>query len=92
MSMRAYRINKIEIGYSTFNLWNDQGITEWLGRNGRLEELNTDGAGMLELTIDELKDIIDEVKDLSAETKNKIEDDIKYAMKNGESSVRYIIY
>ena len=91
MSITAYRVNKIEYGNNTFNLSHDPGITEWLADNDRLGELNTDGAGMLELTINDIENILMEAE-IRKETKEKLLEDMEFATQNNQESIRYILF
>jgi len=90
MSVRAYRIDKIEIeNEKTFNLWHDGELMDFLDSEGCLENLNGDGCGILEVSVEQLERALEEVDNLDEETKKAIKEDIDWAKrKKGE----YILY
>jgi len=90
MSVRAYRIDKIEIERGeTFNLWHDGELMDFLDSEGCLASLNGDSCGILEVSVEQLERALEEVDNLDEETKKAIKEDIDWAKrKKGE----YILY
>lgn len=90
MSVRAYRIDKIEIERGeTFNLWHDGELMDFLDSEGCLASLNDDSCGILEVSVEQLKRALEEVDNLDEETKKAIKEDIDWIKrKKGE----YILY
>lgn len=77
MSVRAYRIEKIEYAHpDSFNLWHDTEFMEFLEKNDYLSQLNFDGCGILELPVEALQEAIDTVN-IPEETKVKLRQDIE---------------
>ena len=77
MSIRAYRVKKIEHEQSdSFNLWHDEGLVEFLEKEGCLSQLNDDLCGLVEVPIDVLKEALQKVN-MSEETKASISKDIE---------------
>lgn len=83
MSVRAYRVNKIDHEqHSTFNLWHDDGLVEFLDRNYGLYERMSDGTGLVELPIEALEEAIKELK-LDEELVEALKRDIEACRDNG---------
>jgi hypothetical protein len=91
MSVRAYRINKIEReGSPTFNLWNSESILDFLRDEGSiLSTLNEDSCGQLEVSVELWERVLKEVKDLDEYEIEAIKNDIAWAKENEEE---YILY
>lgn len=93
MSVRAYRVNKIETEDSpTFNVWHDTDLYDFLLKDG-IEYLNQDGGGYIEVSVERLRKAIVEMKDGklegSEDTIKALEKDADWAEKD---SVDYIMY
>ena len=56
MSVRAYRIEKIK-EEPTFNLWHDELLMNMLDGLGKLDCLNEDQCGIIEITEQDIKDM-----------------------------------
>lgn len=90
MSVRAYRVNEIKREENpTFNMWHDSNLRDFLEVNDCLENYN-DG-GMVEVSVELLKEAIKEVK-LDKEIIRAIQKDIKWAEKKGEDYILYDCY
>lgn len=59
MSVRAYRVNKIDYEeYNSFNLWHDNELVDFLDREYGLYEGMSDGTGLVELPVEALEEAI----------------------------------
>ena len=93
MSVRAYRINKIDTKENnTFNLWHDNKLKDFFDTEYGLFESMTEGCGITELPVKALKRALKEVKGLEKYIKEEIEDDIKWAEKKGEDYIQYYCF
>ena len=89
MSVRAYRINKIESEQNaSFNLWHDTELMEFLESNGMYNTLNDDGNGTIEIPVHVLEKAV-ETLTLEDYTKEAILKDIAWAK---EQKAEYIMY
>jgi hypothetical protein len=94
MSVRAYRINKIELkDNNTFNLWHESKFMNELQNAGYLNSLNESGGGQIELPVDYIKKILKK-KDIFEDehVKNELKDDIKFAEQLGDDYILYECY
>lgn len=90
MSVRAYRINKIEHEESpTFNLWNDRNIIEWLEDNSDFVNEERD---IIELEVSTLTSLLKSGIEINDITQKDIQIDIDWAKKNGEEYIQYLCY
>lgn len=81
MSVRAYRVIKIERAKnSTFNLWHDTELCEFLG-------VDVSG-GMWEAEVVRLEEAVKELK-LDEEIAKKITEDIMWAKNRGDDFILY---
>jgi len=101
MSVRAYRINKIDFEASeTFNLWHNEFVRDFFEGEGFFENFS-DSGGIGEISVEALK----ELSALLAEKINKEKDkiywqalkrsfdrDIKWAEEKGEEYVSYYCF
>lgn len=103
MSVRAYKIKKIETENSpTFNLWHDDLITDAIPSIS--EGLNSDGCGIIYITLDEAKIAADSIQDmlndegLSKEQSDNFEEQLKNALElveacmNEDESAEFYCY
>ncbi|HOJ15933.1 MAG TPA: hypothetical protein PLJ17_02205 [Syntrophorhabdaceae bacterium] len=91
MSVRAYRINKIDYEKSdTFNLWHHVGLVEILEDHGLLLQLNEDLNGILSIPVDLLEKIAKEHPDITDQT--NLLKDIEWAKALGEYDVTYYCF
>jgi len=90
MSIRAHRVNKIERAGESFNLHDDKVIMDYLDSIGKLNELNEDLAGFIDISVDDLKEILQ--LNIEESLKNNIKTDIEYAEKTGDDYVLYYCY
>jgi hypothetical protein len=93
MSVRAYRIKKIDfVQNSSFNLWHDTELLEYLEENGGVaaDFRNADG-GVLEIYIEVLEDAIKELK-LEPHIVESIKADIKSVKKAGDYTIQYYCF
>lgn len=92
MSVRAYRINKIDCNpVDSFNLWRHSAIVKWLENRNYLSSLNEDGCGIIEIPVEALEQMLKEVK-MDTETKKCIKKDIEYARERNDYSVMYYCF
>lgn len=85
MSIRAYRVNKIERETNeTFCITGNDIIFDYLLNEGLTEQLNDYGGGYLELSVEQLKEIC-ELECLQPEDKEAIQKDIEFAEQHGGS-------
>ena len=90
MSVRAYKVIKIEREQSpTFNLWHDEKLVEYLDAtdHGVHAQLNANGAGMLEFTIEELQGAVDRAKELELDSDTVAA--LKQDIANGDEFIEY---
>jgi hypothetical protein len=89
MSVRAYRINKIEHKkYASFNLWNDEGLTEYiLDRCGCT--LNDGGDGVIDVSVHILRCALEYIKKLEPDVRANLKDDIAWAARNNRDWIQY---
>lgn len=88
MSVRAYRVNKIDTEDSaSFNLWHDDEIVE---RLGIYQDLGEEGCGIGEVEVERLKNLLDDktVK-LEPETRQALQTDYEWAVKNNHEWIQY---
>ena len=89
MSVRAYRINKIESeDVASFNIWHNTELMEFLVSNGMYNALNEDGNGTIEVSVELLQTAIADLT-LDDYTKEAILKDIAWAK---EQKAEYIMY
>ena len=88
MSVRAHRVKKIEYDRCSFNLWHHQELSDFLGV---YEQLNEDACGLVEVSVEKLKEAV-ETLSLDTDTKKLLEDDIAFAEKNGNDYVMYYCF
>ena len=87
MSIRAYRINKIEKEeISSFNLWHDEVLMNLLDNAGCLIELGE--SGLIDIPLDVLKEALT-VVDIDNETKEYLKKDVEFAEQNNDDWVSY---
>ena len=90
MSVRAYRINKIEYEKgNTFNLWHDQALMNEIEYIIG-EQMGESGSGVFELQVELLENILKEVKDLDTDTRQALEKDVKWAKGKNRDYLDYI--
>jgi hypothetical protein len=99
MSVRAYRVNKIDMAEGcTFNLWHNQGLMDFFISYGIYNSLNSDGCGMTELPVEVLESAIEGIKSETIETESKeeaedliksLQADIDWAKANNTEFVQY---
>ena len=84
MSVRAYRVTKIEHEEgSTFNLWHDDKLMDFLDKEyGFYEGLTNDGTGLVELQIEALQEALEKVE-MDNELKEAIQKDIEACQDDG---------
>ncbi len=84
MSVRAYRVNKIDHEEcDSFNLWHDDKLMEFLDNEyGFYERLNGDGGGIAELPIEALREALEKVE-MDKELKEAIQKDIEACEADG---------
>lgn len=88
MSIRAYRINKLEFEKAeTFKISGKDKIYQWLEEKGYFLE---NEIGIIEIPVDVLVELLNDNKiKLSKEEKKAIQKDIDFAKLNGEA---YLLY
>jgi len=94
MSVRAYRVNKLEYNsYDSFNLWHDEKLVELLEREGYLRRLDEDLCGFLEVPLSFLEDVVKNYRDeIREDTLESLKEDIEFAKAKGESWILYYCF
>lgn len=103
MSVRAYKINKIDYeDTESFNLWHDEALVTELSNDGYLDSLN-EGSGIVEIPVKILSDILNEVIpsgvdmgkpfiDLDGYTREKLTADVAWAREHDEDYLQYYCF
>jgi hypothetical protein len=101
MSVRAYRINKMDFEKSeTFNLWHDEFVRDFFEWEGFFESFSDIG-GIGDISVEALKKLSgllaekierEEDKEYWQSLKNRIDEDIKWAEERGEEYVVYYCF
>ena len=91
MSVRAYRVNKIDIGQYRFNLWNDKSICDYLSSSGYTETLDMDGCGLIDLPVEEVKQLVNN-KEINSSIRMGLKKDLQWARKNNKDFIMYYCY
>ena len=93
MSIRAYRINKIESKQeSSFNIWHDEKLVDELQSAGYINNFS-EGGGQIELPVDYIEELISNKElELPDYVIKELKDDIKFAKKVGNEYVLYECY
>lgn len=88
MSVRAYRINRIDIEDDpTFNLWQEQEICD---RLVVYEALGEEGCGVTEVSVDKLKELLaDKSFKMEAETREALQKDLDWAIAGEHEYIQY---
>ena len=89
MSVRAYRINKIETEQNaSFNLWHDTEFMQFLEETDTHRALNEDGVGTIEVSVTLLRKAVENLT-LDDYTKESLLGDIVWAKEQGAEYVMY---
>jgi hemerythrin len=101
MSVRAYRVNKIDFEKSeTFNLWHDEFVRDFFEGEGFFESFS-DSGGIGDISVEALKELsgllaekIEKEKDKEywQSLKESIDKDITWAEERGEACVVYYCF
>lgn len=92
MSVRAYRINKIEFEpVDTFNFWQDEDFVNFLDSHGLLQGLNENGVGIIEVPVKILRKALKK-PEISKGLKNSLKWDIAWAERNNQKYVQYYCF
>lgn len=92
MSIRAYRINKVDYKTpDTFNLWHDINLVEKLEEMGYLSKLNMNGEGIIEVPVYFLEELIKE-GNIENEVIKALQDDINWAKENKQEFLQYYCF
>jgi hypothetical protein len=94
MSIRAHRVEEIKTNGSSFNLWHDEKIMDWLKRKTFFfNSLNGDCCGLTGVEVDDLKAMLSEIgKEINEDTRRAIEEDVRFAEDQGDWLVQYYCY
>ena len=94
MSIRAHRVEEIKTNGSSFNLWHDEKIMDWLKRKTFFfNSLNGDCCGLTGVEDDDLKAMLSEIgKEINEDTRRAIEEDVRFAEDQGDWLVQYYCY
>ena len=97
MSVSAKRIIKIEIeeNYSTFNLWHDRKLMDFLDSEADFfSRLSDDGNGISEVSVEVLEDAVSKASELELDddTVAHLKLDIAWAKEHNETNVQYYCY
>ena len=85
MSVRAYRIIKVEGAGESFNLWHAEKLVDYLNGHtigrGIYDSLNCDGCGQFDVEIEVIQEAIDKAEELELDefTVKALEADIEAA-------------
>lgn len=90
MSVRAYRINKIEQETNpSFNLWHDTELMDLFeGADGFYNGLNQDGNGTVEIPVSLLETALADLN-LNEHTKKALLADVAWAKNKGQEFIMY---
>ena len=92
MSVRAHRVNEIVHEQAeTFNLWHDKKLIEFFEGKGILTELNADACGLIDISVELLKETIEKVE-MDDDTKQASALDIVWAEKEKMDFVQYYCF
>lgn len=92
MSVRAYRINKIETEADcSFNLWQDTELMDYLEEKEAITGCRDENGGQIEVSVSVLKDAV-ETLELESFIKEALLADIKWAEEKGDDYVQYYCY
>jgi hypothetical protein len=95
LSVRAYRVVQIIADHSTFDLWNDQSLMDFLDSEmGFSQCLGYEGVGVVNVPIEVLEKALltaDEL-DLDSDTVTQIKLDISYANSQKDDCVSYYCF
>jgi len=91
MSIRAHRVIRKELADSSFNLWHDTDIVDFLETGSHFfEGRNSDGIGMIEVPLMRLKELLANYKwEAQDYRKDAIEADVAWAEENDREFVEY---
>lgn len=91
MSVRAHRIIKKELADSSFNLWHDADIVDFLEKDTEFfEGRNSDGIGMIEVPVSRLRELLKEYFwNENDSRKNAVMADVTWAEENHQDFVQY---
>jgi len=97
VSVSAKRIIKIEIeeNYSTFNLWHDRKLMDFLDSEADFfSRLSDDGNGISEVSVEVLEDAVSKASELELDddTVAHLKLDIAWAKEHNETNVQYYCY
>jgi len=97
MSVKANRVIeiKIETEYSSFNLWHDRKLIDFLDSDGGFfRGLTSDGTGLAEVSVEVLEDAVSKASELELDedTVANLKKDIAWAKENNEEFVQYYCY
>jgi hypothetical protein len=94
MSIRAHRVIEIKTSGSSFNLYHDEDVTDWLEMHTYFfHSLNEDSCGLTGVSVEELKDMLSEIGEkLHEDVKKSIKEDIEFAESQGNGYVQYYCY
>jgi len=97
MSVRAHRIIEIktEDDYSSFNLWHDRKLVDFLdGEANLFSSLSTDGTGVTEVSVETLEKVVNQAGKLGidADTMESLKKDIAWAKSQDMEYVQYYCY
>ena len=95
MSLRAYRVIEVKSETSSFNLWHDQKLVQFLDKEVWFSDnLNSHGTGLTEVPVRILERAVRMATklNLGEETVRRLERDIAAVKSTGEKSVTYYCY
>jgi len=91
MSVRAYRVIKKELADSSFNVWHDAEIVDFLEEDTDFTECWTgDGIGTIEVPVSRLRELLVAIPMHADDRRKKaIIEDVAWAEANGQEFVQY---
>ena len=96
MSVKANRVIeiKIETEYTSFNLWHDRKLIDFLESVDFCRGLTSDGTGLAEVSVEVLENAVSKTAELELDedTVANLKKDIAWAMENNEEFVQYYCY
>ena len=91
MSVRAYRINKLEWEKApTFNMTHDEKLIDFFIKADPSPNTDADGCGIVEISVTTLQAAVDQ--NIDPERNEKLKEDIAWAKQKGDEYVQYTCF
>ena len=97
MSVRAHRVVeiKVEESYTSFNLWHDDKLMQFLDEESNFfSQLTDDGTGVADVAVEVLKRALEQAKKLKIDldTVECLKKDIEWAEARSEGFIQYYCF